>query len=100
MKTRRLRITITTKEYEALTQALERAYHDAWDYLLGPHAKLDYCDQYAAVCRAQASQFRDLVAVMYGLGLSEDTRRPWVELAGMLEKIAEREQREAANVNP
>jgi len=101
MKTKRLRLRITELQFDALDNALDRAYHEAWDYLLGPHAKLDYCDEYTYVCRSQASQFRELVTLLYALGWPAARRQEWLDLAEHLEKIADAEDRdkEAVGVN-
>jgi len=98
-KTKRLRLAITELQFAALEGVLDRGYFDAWDYLLSVHAKLDYGDQYPVICRQNASQFRELVTLLYSLGWPEQSRRDWLDLAERLEKLADLAEREAANVN-
>jgi hypothetical protein len=80
---------ITQQERDALGEVLDRAWHDAEDYLLGPHAKLDYLDEYAGALRSNAKTFRVLHGLLRKLAMPRDQ---WEELAHRLEVTAYNEE--------
>jgi hypothetical protein len=80
---------MTEEEKLALANVLERARDDAEDYMLGPHAKLDYCDEYPEALERVASEFRGTVSLLLKLGM------PWpggTELADTLADVAKAER--------
>ena len=82
-----LATALEDKEKDALDSVLRRALDDAGDYLLGPHAKLDYCDEYADTLRNAASEFRLVANICRNLGLVV-LDGYFAELAGKLEEAA------------
>lgn len=88
-----------SKEKQALVRVLDRAHEDAENYLLGPHAALDYGDEYASILRQNAEDFRKVAQLSRELGLphsdgGDSCAEQWEYLAARLTVRATRAKRE------